>query len=121
VPPEIILVGDLEELTLFALLTVWGFIARRNPIAHKRLMMLGTLAMTGPAIDRLARPFGIFATIGIYVALPMLLVAYDLWSRKSVQRVTWIGYALIALGMLTLLPVSSLSFWHQWVDWINRT
>ena len=119
VPPEIILVGDLEELTLFALLTTWGFLARRNPIAHKRLMILGTLAMTGPAIDRIEQPFGMFGTIGIYVALPMLLVGYDLWSRKQVQRVTWIGYGLIALGMLTLLPLSSLPIWQHCLDWIK--
>ena len=120
VPPEIILVGDLEELTLFALFTSWAFVARRNPIAHKRLMIMGTLAMMGPAIDRIQQPFGIFGTIGVYVALPMLLVGYDLWSRKRVQRVTWISYLLMALGMLTLLPVSRLPIWHQCVDWINR-
>ena len=45
VPPELLLVGDLDELAMFALLTSWASLARRDAATHKRLMILGTVAL----------------------------------------------------------------------------
>jgi hypothetical protein len=122
IPGELILVGDVEELGLFAGLTIWGLLVRREAAAHKRLMTLGTMAMLGPAINRWPFPAGIRlpATIGVYVAVPLLLVAYDLWSRRRVHRTTAVGYALMAAGILTLIPVANLNVFHQCVLWIRR-
>jgi hypothetical protein len=119
-PPEILLVGDLEELALFAGLTAWAMLARRDAATHKRLMILGTMAMLGPAIDRLPLPFGLIGTIVIYVGLPLLVVAYDLWSRRRIHRSTAMAYAMIAIGMLTLLPLSSLGIWQQCLTFIRQ-
>ena len=93
IPAEIILVGDFEELFCFAGLTLWGILQRRVPVSHKRLMILGTLAMTGPAINRWPFPDAIRlpATLVIYVGLPLLVVAYDLWRLRRVHRTTLIG------------------------------
>jgi hypothetical protein len=52
VPPELLLVADLENLALFVVLTAWALLVRRNAASHKRLMILGTMAILGPAIDR---------------------------------------------------------------------
>jgi len=52
IPAELLLVGDTEELILFAGLTCWAMLARRNASAHKRLMILSTLALIGPAVNR---------------------------------------------------------------------
>jgi hypothetical protein len=122
IPGELILVGDMEELGLFAGLSIWGLLRRREAPAHKRLMILGTMAMLGPAINRWPFPDGMRlpATIGMYVAIPLLLVAYDLWSRRRIHRTTAIGYALMAAGIFTLIPVANLSFVHQCVLWIRR-
>src|SRR5450432_4673785 len=49
---EMTFVGDLEILILFVGLTSWGLLARRDSTAHKRLMILGTMAIMGPAIGR---------------------------------------------------------------------
>jgi hypothetical protein len=122
IPAELILVGDLEELGLFAGLTTWGLLVRRNAPAHKRLMILGTMAMLGPAINRWPFPPAIRlpGTIGMYVALPLAVVVYDLWSRRRLHHTTVISYALMALGMLTLLPVASMSLWSTCVAWIRH-
>jgi hypothetical protein len=119
VPPEIILVGDTEELLLFVALTGWAMAVRRNPIAHKRLMLLGTIALLGPAIDRLHILDNILVTILINLAIPMLLVAYDLFSFRRVQRTTIVGYATIAAAIFTLLPVSQLPVFHAVVGAIR--
>src|SRR5579862_681242 len=60
--PELILAGDLETLALFVLLTSWALLSRRDPSSHKRLMILGTIAIMGPAIDRWN--FGLVITLG---------------------------------------------------------
>ena len=56
VPPEILLTGDLEPLTLFAGLITWGLLDRRRPASHKRLMLLSTLTILAPANRSLADP-----------------------------------------------------------------
>jgi hypothetical protein len=119
IPPEILLVGDLENLILFIALISWAMIVRRDSASHKRLMILGTMAILGPAIDRWG--FGLNVTLGVIVGLPMLIVAYDLWSRRRVHHATAIGYALIVAEIVTLFPVLKLPLWHNWVQWIQRT
>jgi hypothetical protein len=44
--------GDVLQLSTFALLVGWSFLARRDGPAHKRLMTLGTVALLGPALAR---------------------------------------------------------------------
>jgi hypothetical protein len=119
VPPEVLLAGDLENLLIFIVLISWGMLARRNSAFHKRLMILGTMAITGPAIDRWG--FGLNATLGIYLALPMLILAYDLWSLRRVHRSTVVGYAMIATSIFSILPVSELGFWQHVISWIRNT
>jgi hypothetical protein len=119
IPPEILLVGDSEQLILFIVLISWAMIARRNAASHKRLMVLGTFAILGPAIDRWN--FGLPVTIGVSLALPLFIVAYDLFVLRRVHRSTAIGYAMIATMILTLLPVSSLPVWQHCIHWIRHT
>jgi hypothetical protein len=123
IPAELILVGDLEELALFVGITAWGLVRRRNPAAHKRLMILGTLALMGPAVNRWPFPEALRlpGTIGVCLALPMLIVFYDLWSLRRVHRCTAIAYALIAASILTLMPVVSMPIWTHSVAWIRHT
>ena len=123
IPGELILVGDFEELALFAGLTAWGMIERRRPAAHKRLMILGTMAMIGPAINRWPFPdqLRIPGTIAVYMAVPLIVVAYDLWSTRRIHRTTAIAYALLSAGILTLLPVASMPIFTRCVTWIRHT
>ena len=117
--PELLLVGDLEILLLFILLTSWGFLARRDATSHKRLMILGTMAIMGPAIARW--DLGIPVALGIIFALPVLVLAYDLCVLKHVHRTTAVANVLTAAWVFTLGPFSRLAFWHQCVGWIRHT
>jgi len=115
--PEAILVGDLETLAIFVALTTWGLIARRNPATHKRAMILGTMAIMGPAIARWN--VGIMATLGVILALPLLVLAYDIWALRRVHRTTLIATALTAAWVFTVIPFSNLPFWHHCVEWMR--
>jgi hypothetical protein len=117
--PELLLVGDLEILFLFVLLTSWGFLARRDSAAHKRLMILGTVAILGPAIARWE--IGIPATLGIIFAMPLFVLVYDLCMLKRVHRTTTVAILLTASWVFTLLPFSKIAFWHHCVEWIQRS
>jgi hypothetical protein len=115
IPPQLILVGDFGELAVFLVLVAWAMIVRRSPAAHKRLMILATMALTGPAINRWPFPpdIRLLGTLVVFLILPLLVVAYDLWSTRRVTRTTAIGSGLIYVQALTLIPIASLSFWPR--------
>lgn len=119
VPLEILLAGDLENLLIFIVLVSWGLLARRQSAFHKRLMILGTMALMGPAIDRWG--FGLHVTIGVILALPVLVLIYDLSVLRRVHRTTAIACAMIFTAMLTLFPVSRLGFWQHLIAWIRHS
>jgi hypothetical protein len=116
---EMTLVGDIEILILFVGLTSWGLLARRDSAAHKRLMILGTMAIMGPAIGRwnLAVP----VSLGVIFALPLFVLAYDLWALKRIHRTTTIAVSLTAAWVLTLAPLLKLTVWHRCVEWIRHS
>ncbi len=121
VPPEILLTGDLEPLLLFAGFITWGMLDRRKPASHKRLMLLSTLAIVAPAIDRWPiLNHHIAGVFGVYLALPFLLVIYDLRTLRRVHRSTWVPYTLMVIMVLTLLPLSQTSMIHRLVLWVTR-
>jgi uncharacterized membrane protein YozB (DUF420 family) len=78
-----------------ALLTA-GFLMRRNPAAHKRLMLMGTIAVTEPGFSRIWMPFlearlgdGYAAFyISTYIGTLLLVIAvgvYDLATRRRLH------------------------------------
>jgi len=117
--PEALLVGDLEILTLFVVLTSWALLARRHPASHKRLMILGTMALMGPAIARWN--LGLPVTLGVILVLPLLVLAYDLWALRRVHRTTVVANLFTFLWVFTLVPFSKLPFWHQCVERIRHS
>jgi len=117
--PEMLLVGDMEILILFLVLTSWGLLARRDSASHKRLMILGTMAIMGPAIGRWNA--GIPVALGVIFALPLFVLAYDLWALKRVHRTTMVAVFLTAAWVFTLAPFSRLAVWHHCVEWIRHT
>ena len=121
IPPQLFMAGNFTQLVLFVGLTSWGLLARRHAASHKRLMILGTMAMLGPAIARLPVPFDPLVIFGIQLALPLLVVLYDLWSRRRVHRSTAIAYVIVVAGLLAVFPVSSLGFWQPVVAWIHHS
>jgi hypothetical protein len=82
-------------------------------------MILGTMAIMGPAIARW--DLGIPVALGIIFALPLLVLAYDLCTLKRVHRTTAVASVLTAAWVFTLGSFSQLAFWHQCVEWIRHT
>ena len=122
IPGELILVGDTEELILFLFLIGWAMRARHAAATHKRLMILGTLALMGPAVNRWPFPpaFRLPGTILVCAALPLFVVAYDLITTRKVMRATWVGTLLIMISIFSIVPVSNMPIWQHVVAWIRQ-
>lgn len=81
-----------------------GLALRRNPAAHKRLMVMGTIALTEPGFSRIWSPF-LEARLGegyvpfyvsTYIGTFLLVIAvgiYDLATRRRLHP-AWIAAAL---------------------------
>lgn len=121
IPPQLLMVGDFMELALFVGLTSWGLLLRRHAASHKRLMILGTMAILGPAIARWPIPFNPLGIFSIQLALPLLVVLYDLWSSRRVHRSTTIAYAMIVVALLSVLPIGGLRVWQPVIQWVRHT
>lgn len=107
---------QMTDLLAFACLVAAAIVNRNNPSAHKRLVLLATLALTPAAVSRWFLPFGIAAPIGaalhalgrgvwqtylgIYAANDLMICgmcAYDGATRRRVHP------ALIAGAMALLV------------------
>jgi len=122
IPPQLLIVGDFGELALFLALVAWAMIRRRSPAAHKRLIILATMAITGPAINRWPFPpaLRLPGTLVVFLLLPLIVIAYDLWSTRRIHRATTIATVLIYVQALTLIPLANLPIWEPFIAWIRH-
>jgi hypothetical protein len=114
--------GDVLQLSTFALLVGWGFLARRDAPAHKRLMILGTVALLGPALARWPFPFVFSSALvffGILDLIPILLIAFDLWSCRKIHLVTIFGTLLLLVMQFSMRPLGHSAVWHRLTFWVQ--
>jgi hypothetical protein len=117
---------DLLEISVFAFLVASGLRVRRDGAAHKRLILLSTVALLGAAISRWAMTFPILlkfpAITGLVVdGLLLSIMIFDLLTRRRIHRVTLWGSLLIFL----IIPVAfgllgSSLFWQRFTEWVQR-
>jgi hypothetical protein len=104
----------------FLVLLAWGIALRKNPAAHKRMMILSSVSLADPGFNRFieyifrAEPHSVF-TWFLYafygnVLLIVLMAAWD-WYRGRLIRSFVVGAAgLLAAEYLA----SALYFWKPW-------
>jgi hypothetical protein len=118
---RIVLIGDTLTLGIFGGLVLWAFLARRDAATHKRLMLLATCIILGPAISRwpfhfVENPMGFFIALDSFV---LLLVLYDLWKLRSLHRATIWGVLLTAAWQLAYAPLVHTSMIDHIVAWLQ--
>jgi hypothetical protein len=106
----------VTTIVMFAVLVGAAWRLRRNPEAHKRLIILGTMALMDAAIGRWPHPEilqRIPPTQDVVMLLLLLtLVAYDLFSLHRVSRYTVFGVVLVMAVHLTRVPLGHTAAWH---------
>ncbi len=112
--------GNLFTLALFAAFVTLGVLLRHRPETHKRLMLLASFSIVGPALARLAdwplSPGGpetrpLYGIVGLLLLFASLLV-FDVVRRRRPHPVSAVGIAaiLVSLGAAVFLGVSGLGF-----------
>jgi hypothetical protein len=87
ISPQLLMADDFIELALFVGLTIWGLLVRRYAASHKRLMILGTMAILGSAIARWPISFNPLGIISIQLAAkPRLATDAPRRDRRSAHE-----------------------------------
>ncbi len=117
------LVVTFVEASVFAVLTASAYALRRNPAAHKRLILIATAGITGPAFFRWHVSFLYHDPYAAHYATAMFLVilaAYDLWSTHKIQRATlWGSGFQIFMEQITTRVVGPSAAWHGFAHWVQ--
>lgn len=102
----LIVVGDLLVVAIFAVLVGLAIRWRRHPETHSRMLLLASIAVSGPALGRfslnlMGTPFpGVLALM----ALPLLVVIHDRVLMKRVHPVSaWASAAIIGSLVLSVV------------------
>ena len=122
VPPLSFLAVPLFDMVVFAMLIGAGLVLRNRPDTHKRLMTLGTIALTSAPIARLSfvRPLGPPAFFGLTDLFIVAMLVYDLATRRKVHPATiWGGLVIVASQPLRLM-ISGTPAWLAFAGWLTN-
>lgn len=110
----------LSEITGFGGAILFALLLRRRPAYHKRLIMVGTIAMTTAGFGRwpihslLHQPFpAMICAFGLLA----LLAAYDLASSRKIHPATLFGSLWVICIELLSLPLSHTAAWQSFALW----
>src|SRR5260370_24262676 len=113
-------VVPMDGMLVFSTLVFFALRARFNPSAHKRLILIATIVLTDAAAGRPPvavisnRPFGDLIFTCFFL---LLIVAYDLWSTRKVNRATiWAGAFVLVVGAVRV-PIGNTPVWHTFATW----
>jgi hypothetical protein len=108
------------DMLIFSTLIYFAFRKRFNPAAHKRLILIATIALLDAAfgrwpIDAVSQHF----QFGCY-ALLLILIAHDLWSTRKIQRATlWAGAFFVILYQVRG-PIAHTAPWEAFTAWVQN-
>lgn len=103
--------GELMDMLLFGVLATAALLTRRHPQAHKRLIVLATLAILGAAVGRIP----VLDDVSNYVtfALLLCLVGYDFRVRPRLHPATAAGGLFLLAGTFSQNYIGSTSLWLE--------
>jgi hypothetical protein len=106
----------LAALAIFAFYVAIGLYLRRRTDVHKRLLLLASIAILGPAVSRvgllLTQHVGLPASaqtltqILFVFGLPLTLVLYDLHAARRVHPATIAGVAILLGSTLAAVAIA---------------
>lgn len=124
-PPQVFLVVPLSSMFLFAIYVSAALLARTDAQAHKRWILLSSICLIEAAVGRWPISFvtapsplpfiDASAIPALMFLMPML--AWDLFSRGRLHRVTLIGGALLALVTMLRMPCAETAAWQAFAAW----
>jgi hypothetical protein len=113
---EGIVIPDLVGLVGFGVLVAAGLRYRRQPEAHKRLMIFACLLIVGPALARLRRLGLPLPQLALMLAFPLFLLLYDLTTKRRFHWATIVGVLLFASSIVISIGLVGSDTAHAIVD-----
>ena len=118
---------QLTNMVTFPALIGAALYLRRQPAAHKRLMMLATMAIMAPAFVRIIRQCCTFIPISFVMAgyllvdaLVLVMVLYDWRTQRHIHRATlWGGLLLLAAHPFRFW-LATTPGWEQFATWLMQ-
>jgi len=104
---------DLAGLLVFSTFVGAALYWRRRSDVHKRLMVLASTAIIGPAVARivslLAPPqaIGIVLQTSILVGLPLTVLVHDLFATRRVHRATIVALTVYFVAIFGAFAISN--------------
>lgn len=118
--------GNLGAVLAYVAFYVRGVLKRRSADAHKRLMLLASIAIMSPAISRIAlmplfagMDLVLLTVLGMVMLLAVLMV-HDLATLRRVHRETLWGapfLLLLIFGVVFAVPGTPLDTWLMTRIW----
>jgi hypothetical protein len=110
------------SITLFAGFVIAALFLRRRPDWHRRLMLLATIGILGPAVGRLllmsgGPPATRYANLALVVMLAACL-AYDAVRHRIVHPAFAIGASLLLLAIPGKQALARSALWADFARWI---
>jgi hypothetical protein len=110
-------------MVVFSGLVAGGYVYRRDPQTHKRLMLCATLLMLQPGVGRMPLPdTSLGMELGVLIAflLATPLLAWDYVQRGRPHKATLIGLAALGAEQLVRLAIWRNETWLELAGWIVR-
>jgi len=110
----------LSEIAGFAVPVLFAFRLRRRSDYHKRLILVGTIAMMTAGFGRwpvhflLHQPLPAMCCTFVLLAI---VATYDFVSTRKIHRATLLGSAWVVAIELMSLPLSHTAAWHAFAAW----
>jgi hypothetical protein len=107
--------ANFASIAVFAGLLAAAILLRRMPQAHKRLIVLASIAIVGPALARISRwpvfggEDGPFISV-VFLGLLLVVIAHDLVTARRLHRATWIGCGVIVLATIAQQMIAGSEF-----------
>jgi hypothetical protein len=111
---------NMTDVVCFLALLAWAIALRKNSAAHKRMMILSTVALADPGFNRFLawlwpinphNPFAWFLYVFYAnILLVVLMAAWDWWRGRLMRSFVIAAAALLASELLCAL----LYFWPPW-------
>jgi len=117
----LIVVADLILVGIFAALVGLAIRWRRYPEIHSRMLVLASLAVSGPALGRLSLNLAGTPLPGVIalMSLPLLVVVHDRVMMKWVHPVTGWGATAIAGSTLISIAIANTAAGAAIVQWFS--
>ena len=118
------LVFPLSSIGVFGVCVGAAIVLRRRPNLHKRLMLLGMIAVLGPGTARLARLCGITESFLLVQTLATLsfvawALLHDWFRNRVVHPVFAVGGAILVLAWPLRAAIAGSDTWLAIARWLT--